>query len=152
MLVEIDEFFVQKMTPPEHQHGEGALQQVRYAAAALLVVCAKSDFHDHPEEEKAIHRLLEQTFELDHQMIVDLLSYVDAATSAQRLQEFTQLVNKYYVAEDKAVLIENLWQVAFADGRLDRFEELYVGRVAFMIAVSSDVVAQARAKVAATQG
>ena len=49
---------------------------------------------------------------------------------------FTQLVNEHYNYEDKEKLIENLWSVAYADGRLDRYEEQFIRKVAGLIHVA----------------
>lgn len=148
MLDDLSNFFARKLTPAAGHHGERDAFEVRYAAAALLVVCAKADFRDHPEEERAIIELLEKTFSLDHGLIEELLAVMDEDVIVRGIQQFTSLVNKHYTRADKQVLIENLWQVACADGHLDRFEEQFVNRVAFMIDVTADDVAVARKDVA----
>ena len=112
------------MTPPEVPDEEsGECHEVRFAAAALLVVCARADFEEHPEEQSTILDLLENTFDLDEEGLHELLDLVDPDAAVTDLQEFTKLVNQHYSAQDKRVLIENLWRVALADGRIDRFEE-----------------------------
>ena len=133
MLDDLSHFFSTKLKPADGHHGERDAFEVRYAAAALLVVCAKADFQDHPEEERAIIELLERTFSLEHALIEELLAVMDEDSIVRGIQQFTSLVNKHYTKEDKQVLIENLWRVAYADGHVDRFEEQYVNRVAFMI-------------------
>lgn len=133
MITDLKSFFAEKLTPPEGQHGDRVSHEVRYAAAALMLVCAKADFVDHPDEQVAIIRLLAETFSLDQQMIDDLIELIDEESAVRSIQTFTSMVNRYYTLDDKKILIENLWQVAFADGRLDAFEEQFVARVAFMI-------------------
>lgn len=147
MLNDIKSLFSEKMTPPSEYAGDGASHEVQYAAAALLVVCAKADFQDHPEEQRAIEALLEKTFGIDHELIEKLISYVDEDSAIRGIQQFTQLVNQHYSYEDKQVLIENLWRVAFADGRLDSFEEQYIARVAFMIDVPQTMVQRCKTAV-----
>ena len=136
------------MTPPEVPDEEsGECHEVRFAAAALLVVCARADFEEHSEEQSTILDLMENTFDLDEEGLHELLDLVDPDAAVTDLQEFTKLVNQHYFAQDKRVLIENLWRVALADGRIDRFEEQYIARVAFMISVSGDEVSSAQARV-----
>lgn len=151
MLTDIRAFFAENLIPHDGSHGEKQQYEIRYAAAALLVTCAKADFVEDPDEQKLIVGLLEKKFGIDHEMIVSLMEYADEQTGVKGLQEFTNLVNEHYSDEDKTLLIENLWRVAYADGRLDKFEEQFVSRVAFMIDVSPDEV-QVSKDAVATQG
>jgi uncharacterized tellurite resistance protein B-like protein len=132
------------MSPHDGLHGEKIAQEIRYAAAALLVVCAKADFEELPEEIGAITKLLEETFGLSNEIIEELIEHVSEDTGVKGLDEFTRLVNQYYSEEDKLVLLENLWRVAYADGRIDKFEEQYISRVAFMIDVPQSQVKEMR--------
>ena len=133
--MDLKSFFAVNLTPPDGHHGERQLHEVRYAAAVLLVVCARADFEKHPEEERAIIQLLEETFSLEHELIETLLEHIQEEEIVKSLQQITELVNRHYTMEDKHVLIENLWKVTYADGRLDKFEEQFISRVAFMIDV-----------------
>lgn len=148
MLTDFRSFFSERLTPQNASMKSGEQHEVRFAAAALLVVCARADFVEHPEEQSTIIRLLEKTFSLSMGMLDELLDLIDPDAAVTDLQDLTQLVNQYYSKEDKLVLVENLWRVAFADGRLDRFEEQYVARVAFMIGVKEDEVKAARLRAA----
>ncbi len=146
MFSDLGNFFAERLTPPEPggPQDSGEQNEVRFAAAALLVVCARADFEEHPEEQSAILRLLGKTFDLSVVEQEELLGLVDANAAVSDLQQLTDLVNQHYSDPDKQVLIENLWRVAYADGRLDRFEEQYIARVAFMIGVTGDDVKAAR--------
>ncbi len=55
---------------------------------------------------------------------------VDEATS---LYEFTRLVNDHYGPAEKRSLVEAMWQVAYADKNLDKYEEHIIRRVAELI-------------------
>ena len=148
MIDDLKAFFSRRLTPREGQHGDRISHEVRYAAAALMVVCAKADFEDSPDESRAIIRLLGQTFRLDGDEIDELIALIDEDAAVRNLQAFTRLINRYYTIHDKRILIENLWQVAFADGRLDVFEEQFIARVAFMIRLTQDDVQTSKAYVA----
>ena len=148
MLTDLPSFFSERMAPSlAVDPASNERHEVRFAAAALLVVCARADFEEHPEEQSTILKLLERTFGLRGESLDELIELVDPDAAVTDLQEFTGLVNEHYSDEDKRVLIENLWRVAFADGRLDRFEEQYIARVAFMTGVSDDQVRAAQARV-----
>ena len=52
---------------------------------------------------------------------------VDWSTS---LYEFTRVINDNYSADDKLELLSCMWRVAYADGRLDKYEEHLIRQVA----------------------
>ncbi len=118
--------------------------EFRYAAAALLVACSKADFDEDPEEEKAIIEILKDTFKVSTSTLESLLQMADAASEEDNLVEVTDMVNEYCSETDKCFLLENLWRVAYADGRLDRYEELFIQRIASMIQLTEDDVSRAR--------
>ena len=62
--------------------------------------------------------------------------------------QFTQLVNQHYDHDAKIQLVENLWQLALADGRLDKYEEQFVRKISGLLHVAhSDFIkAKLRAK------
>ncbi|HDH50110.1 MAG TPA: TerB family tellurite resistance protein, partial [Nitrospirae bacterium] len=50
--------------------------------------------------------------------------------------EFTSLINRGFTYEQKVKVVEHLWEVAFADDTLDKYEEHMVRRIADLIYVS----------------
>ena len=60
-------------------------------------------------------------------MIEQASDRVDESTS---LYEFTRVINDHYSAEQKLQLVSCMWQVAYADGNLDKYEEHLIRRVA----------------------
>ena len=149
ILADLGSFFSLKMQPQEGIRAEHVQQEIRYAAAALLIICAKADFEEQPAELQAISHQLEKTFELEPEQLEELLAFADEDTGTHGLDEFTKRVNQYYLEEDKRLLIESLWCVAFADGRLDRYEEQFIARVAFLIDVIPSIVQQCKEAVSA---
>ncbi len=112
-----------------------SLQQTRrLAAAALLVEVARADFTQDAAEEQSMASLLTNTLGLDPAEVDALMSRADEAVDeATSLYEFTRLVNEHYDASGKRALIQSMWQVAFADASLDKYEEHLIRRVAELI-------------------
>jgi len=50
--------------------------------------------------------------------------------------EFTSLINKGFSYEQKVKVVEHLWEVAFSDASLDKYEEHMVRKIAGLIYVS----------------
>ncbi len=97
-----------------------------------------------PEEEKVIIEILQETFKVSPTTLESLLQMAGAASEEDNLIDITNMVNEYYSEKDKHFLLENLWRVAYADGRLDRYEELFIDRIAAMIRLTRDDVSRAQ--------
>ena len=137
-------------TEPEGDGEHDIEEQRRLAAAALLIEVARADFTQDANEERAMADLLCQSLGLGRDDIQALLEEaserVDKATS---LYEFTRLVNDHYSPAQKSELIGTMWQVAFADAELDKYEEHLIRRVAELIYVPHEEFI--RSKMAARQ-
>lgn len=120
----------------------GALQRV---TAALLVemCCADSQFGD--RERAAVKRMVSERFGLDPDEADDLLSQgIEAANEAVSLYNFTSIINSRCTPEEKLGIVSNLWEVAFADGVLDKQEEYLVRKIADLLHVSHSQFIKAR--------
>ena len=132
MINNIRQFFTTRITDPmgDEQH------QQHLAAAALMAEVMVIDRKISGKELSAIKKIFEHQFDLQKSEIDQLLKLakeeVDEATS---LYQFTRLINDQFDAEKKKDLIENLWQIAFADEVLDKHEEAIIRRIAELIYV-----------------
>lgn len=153
MIDDIKRFFTETLLP---ENGDGdtagsSARGIEHATAALLIELSKTDFEQHNEEEALIIETLTRVFDLDQHALDELIEWAENATNeAHDLYQFTSLVNEYYGNENKRKLLENLWKVAFADGRIDRYEEHFIRRVTDLINLPhSDFI---KAKIAARDG
>jgi uncharacterized tellurite resistance protein B-like protein len=110
--------------------------ELELAVAALLVEAARMDDQFDARERAAIARVLAEKFDLSPDAVGAL---VDAAESAvaQSTQffPFTQQIVKHISPEDRAQIIEMMWEVAYADGVLDPQEDALLRRIAGLIHV-----------------
>ncbi len=72
---------------------------------------------------------------------------VDLAVS---LHDFTRMLNDNLNASEKIQVIELLWQVAFADAVLDKYEEYYIRKIADLLYISHKDYIRTKHRVAAT--
>ncbi|HAK52765.1 MAG TPA: hypothetical protein DCM54_12810 [Gammaproteobacteria bacterium] len=117
------------------------LQEITYAATSLMLALAKADFDEDPEEELVVVETIRSLLDIDDETLDQSLIYAHTKTDSIDLKEFTDLVNTHYDKDDKIALIDCLWKVAFADGRLDHYEEQFITKVSSHIEVSNDVAA-----------
>jgi uncharacterized tellurite resistance protein B-like protein len=52
------------------------------------------------------------------------------------LHEFTQLLHGHLTEEEKAAIVGMLWQIAYADGKLDKYENSLVLKISDLLYVS----------------
>jgi uncharacterized tellurite resistance protein B-like protein len=111
--------------------GDDDLQLV---TAALLIETARADFADDPQECAAVEQLIARHFDLDPTATADLLAAADSRVDdAVSLFEFTRQLNQQLDEAQKLRVLEMMWRVAHADGRIDKHEEHLLRRVADLL-------------------
>lgn len=107
------------------------------AVALLLLELARSDF-DFPEVERLkIRDLLAQRYQLEQAQAEALMQQAQATEQkAVSLYDYVQALNARLDAAAKRELMQMLWQVAYADGRLDKYEESLLRKLAGLLYVS----------------
>ena len=123
---------------------------LQIAVAVLLVEAARMDDKFDEFERGTIEHLLEQKFELSHDEAQELLKLAEAtAERSHQLHPFTRLTVERMDPKTRIRLIEMLWEVAYADGKLDPDEDVLLRRVAGLIYISDEDRIAARQRVLA---
>ena len=130
---------------PEDEPTQPDSHQLAVAATALMVQLSRVDSSQDDEELRTIVdcavRAHQVTPEEAEDILQDALSHADDATS---LYEFTGQINEQLDQEGKQVLLESIWRVAFADGRIDKYEEHLIRRMADLLHLNHREFMQAR--------
>ena len=120
---------------------------LRVATAVLLVEVARADFIIVPSEKLRLRELLEQQFHLSRQELDALLEEAEAdADRMVSIQHVTRLLNEHYDHAMKRRVVEMMWQLVYADGEKDHYEEHLIRQVADLLYVSHSEFIQARHK------
>ena len=126
---------------------------LQIAVTVLLVEAARMDDTFDPNERGTIEHLLEQKFELSHDETQELLALAEqTAERSHQLHPFTRLAVERMEPKRRIRLIEMLWEVAYADGKLDPDEDVLLRRVAGLIYVSDEDRIAARQRVLSRLG
>jgi len=122
--------------------------RIRVAAAALMIEVARADFDMDAEELSSIEALLQSTLSLDQEELVSLIdmAHVESRDSTS-LHAFTRLIHEHYDEAQKVQLFEHLWTVAYADGRLDKYEEYLLRKIADLIYLPHQHFVQSKLRV-----
>lgn len=119
--------------------------QLAVAATALMVQLARVDNHEDERELQIIMDCAVQahqvTREEAEEILADALAHADDATS---LYEFTGQINDHFDQAQKQALLESIWRVALADGRIDKYEAHLIRRMADLLHLNHREYMQAR--------
>ena len=128
--------FVRKLggAEPERHFGE---DDQRLALAALLVHVMTVDGAVSESERAKLRDLLGRTFGLRGDDLERLIADAIAAEhDAVDLYRFTSVLKRQMSEADRIRVVENLWEIVFADGCSHEFEENLVWRVSELLAVA----------------
>lgn len=127
---------------------EQARDALQLALAALLVEAAYSDEHFDDSERAVIARLLERRFNLPETAAQALLAAGEReAERSAELFRCTRIINERLSHEQRIELVEMLWEVAYADGVLDQYEDSLLRRLGGLVYVSDRERGAARQRV-----
>lgn len=124
-------------------------RDIQLASAALLVEVSTADHSLDAREEQTIIEAIRKTYALDQTDIDSLLQEAKAAsTNSPSLYDFTRVINEHCSEEEKYKLIHECWRVAFADGRLDKYEDHRIRKIAELIYLPHSLFIKAKLDVA----
>lgn len=110
------------------------------AVAQLLLEIARSDLSVTHSEMQVIRVHLSQAYGLSEAQLDALIENAEThVEQAVSLHETVTTVNTLLSADEKSGLIRALWQVAYADQRLDAYEEAMLRRLADLLYVPHTV-------------
>ena len=113
-----------------NQEDAGANLTVDDAAAVLLIEIMMADHDMDDRERQSIARILARRLNVSENE-VELC--IDAALTRQQtshdLYQFTKVLNEHWQEPERYELVVDLWRVAFADGELDKYEDLRIRRL-----------------------
>ena len=128
----LDNLFGKKEAAPDpepSQETETTQEQINMACAALLLEVAEADYADDPKEARAILDALEKELNLKRNEVQTLLQRARNETAgATDLFPYTHLLNQRLDHDQKCAILTAMWRVAFADGNIDKYEELLIRR------------------------
>lgn len=110
---------------------------IRKATAVLMLDVALADKVFDQSELDRVLKLTESHFDLAPEDAADLVRMAeDAAHDLVTLHEFIQLLHDNLDNDEKASIISMLWQVAYADGRLDKYEDALILKIGDLLHVN----------------
>ena len=155
MLGTIKQFFDHHIAPRPARPVTDSEQRLRIATSAILIEMTRADFEVKPEELASVAEAIEATFAISPAETQELLRLADQeAQHATDFYQFTSLINRSFSTEEKTRIVELMWQVAYADGRADKYEDHLVRKIAGLLHVPHKgfIAAKHRARQARSHG
>lgn len=140
---------LQVFATPTGQVAATSVDKIPLAAAVLLLEVAHTDGEFHPAEEQLLGELLQEHFNVADEDLDELLSLADdARKNSVDLHQFTREINKNFTQLEKEQIIVAVWELVYADGRLDHFEEALMRQLGTLIGLSHRQLIEGKLKVA----
>lgn len=137
------EFLKQKMdVRAESDDVSQSEQDLIVAACALLLEMAHVDNEFTDEESSIVFKILKDEYGVSES---DAKAIADAAEEERKqsldLYQFTSMLNEHFSKEERLRVVEMLWTIVYADGKLSGHEDFLVHRMAKMLNLShSDLI------------
>lgn len=136
MLAKIKDFY-SRVLQPQVQDKQRSDEALKLAAIALMIEVMRVDDDKSRDEVDAIINAAMVKFDIDRQQALELMELAELElVEATDYHQFTSLINQGYDAEHKQLILEFMWQVAYADGQLDKYEEHVIRKVADLLYIS----------------
>jgi uncharacterized tellurite resistance protein B-like protein len=116
---------------------------IRNATAVLMVDVARADYSFDEDEFDSLLRLIQAHFDLSAEQAAAVVNAADEKVDGlTSLHDFTQLLHNNLDEREKAHVVGLLWRIAYADGRLDKYEDALVLKISDLLHVSRGKVMQ----------
>jgi uncharacterized tellurite resistance protein B-like protein len=135
-----------RLAPPAPDAPPAEVEHLlQLATAVMLVEVMRADASFHDGERDAVRAALRDKFTLTDDEAVRLGELAEAtARNATDLFSFTSRINERFDMARKLRMIEHMWRVAYADGRLTEHERHVLWRVADLLHVPQGAYVNAR--------
>ena len=123
-------------------------RQLRSAVAVLLADAERADLDIGPDESRACHRALIDLLGVSEAQAQELMA--QARIEAVRLTSYfgpVSVINRCFSVPRRVQLVEHLWRVAYADRRLDPYEDHLVRKLSHLLYVPHIELMLARQRV-----
>jgi len=126
---------------------------LRIATCALFLELANIDNEFSEEERDNILDVLKTEYDLSEEHALELAQRaVDELKGSIDLWQFTNLINENYTDAEKMRVVELMWQIVYADGKLDKHEDYLVHKMAQLLRLKHKQLSAAKLKVLKARG
>ena len=117
------------------------------AVASLMVTTAMHDGEFDEVEKDEILKLLGNFYNLNNDKLNKLFeaSY-ELVDNANDIHQFTSKINSFLTDEEKIMIIEMIWKIVIADGRIDDYENALIRKISGLLYIDDFKVGEIKKK------
>ncbi|MBL1274526.1 MAG: TerB family tellurite resistance protein [Ectothiorhodospiraceae bacterium] len=152
MIERFKQFFDKHLSPPADDENVSQ-DRLHLATTALLVEMTRADGSVQEEEQVAVSRAISKAFNIEESKTAELIQLAEIEISDSTCyHQFTSLINKSFSKTQKTQVVEMLWEVAYADAEMEKYEEQLLRRLSDLLYVPHAEFIQAKLRVKARLG
>jgi len=145
MLTRIRDILLGQAGVAADSSGGHTSEELHVAAAALMVEAARLDGTFDEAERARIGDILKRRFEMDDQSVAEILELATSAVdSIPEIYGFTKTIRDNFTHDERVMMLELLWEVAYADGVLHDYEASLLRQVTGLLYVTDQESGAAR--------
>ena len=134
MLKSIQNIFKRKENESAVDSKKSELE-LTYASLLIEVINSDNKFDD--RERDKLLEILSSKLDIHKEELDNFTQLAQKQSEdSTSLYEFTREINDQYDYEEKVSLITDLWGIAYSDGKLDKYEDYVIRKIADLIYVS----------------
>ncbi len=121
----------------EEHHIPSEEDELQLATCMLLLETAQADGKIQPQEELQIQTVIRKRFSLSEAESNKLIEQArKLQTESLDIYPVATLINRHWSTEEKCRLLENIWQIVYADGILDQHEDHLMHKLGTLLHLS----------------
>ena len=121
---------------------------IQVATCALLLEMANIDGEFSKEEQENIVSLLNKKFQMPSDYAEELIETSQKElNNSPDLWQFTNRINQNYSRAKKMQIVEMVWEVVYADGKLDKHEDYLAHKLGKLLRFSHRELMDAKVKI-----
>jgi uncharacterized tellurite resistance protein B-like protein len=122
--------------------------KIRVATCIVLLEIANADNDFSADEQAIIQGILMQRFELSESEVESLIQEASRRIAASiDTWSLTRILAADLSEEERIEIMEAVWRVIYADGRLEGYEDTLVHKLSFLLDLTHDQMITAKLKI-----
>ena len=149
MLKKLEQFIHDNFAPVHEDNNADQLdEKLKIATTALFLEMAYIDFNLASEEEDQISDILVELFGLNPDQVRDLIEISRLQRDRKTdIWTFAGLIKTNFSREQKINILEKLWMIIFADGKVDKFEDHLIHKISDLLGLDHSEMIAAKIKI-----
>jgi len=149
MLSKFEQFIKNVFIPAEENESPEQLdQKLKIATTVLFLEMAYIDFNITNEEEDHIFDILIELFKLEANQVKELIEIArEERMDKPDIWTFAGLIKENFSRQQKIDILEKLWMLIFADGKVDKFEDRLIRKISTLLGLEHGEMISAKIKV-----